>query len=113
MSDAFAVTEKVSASTRIHALAARLFRYRHVTGRDIGNVGEVIRARQAGRLHLVMTCEEVKAVLGALDRRQEVDGRAHVRREVSFDAWWISFLTCHPVSCEGSRACCTGRPQQP
>ncbi len=58
-----AVTEKVSASTQNQALAALLFLYRHVVGRDVGDLGEVIRARKPERRPVVMTREEVKAVL--------------------------------------------------
>jgi hypothetical protein len=41
-----AVKEKVSASTQNQALSALLFVYRHVLGREIGDLGEVIRARK-------------------------------------------------------------------
>lgn len=58
-----AVREKVSASTQTQALSALLFLYRHVIGREVGNLGEVIRARKPTRLPVVMTREEVKAVL--------------------------------------------------
>ncbi|MDP3089556.1 MAG: integron integrase [Nitrospira sp.] len=61
-----ALTEKVSASTQNQALSAFLFLYRHVNGRDIGDLGEVIRARKPERLPVVMTREEVKAVLANL-----------------------------------------------
>ncbi|MBN1506660.1 MAG: integron integrase [Sedimentisphaerales bacterium] len=61
-----AVKEKVSASTQNQALSALLFLYRHVIGREIGNLGEVIRARRPTRLPVVMTREEVKAVLANL-----------------------------------------------
>jgi len=61
-----AVTEKVSASTQNQALAALLFLYRYVVGRDIGDLGEVIRARKPERLPVVMAREEVKAVLANL-----------------------------------------------
>jgi len=61
-----AVKEKVSASTRNQALSALLFLYRHVYGRDVGDLGEVIRARKPKRLPVVMTRDEVKAVLGHL-----------------------------------------------
>ena len=60
-----AVHEKVSASTQTQALSALLFRSRHVIGREVGDLGEVIRARKPTRLPVVMTREEVKAVLGA------------------------------------------------
>lgn len=42
-----AVKEKVSASTQNQALAALLFLYRHVISRDVGDLGNVIRARKA------------------------------------------------------------------
>ena len=61
-----AVKEKVSASTQNQALSALLFLYRHVLGREVGDLGEVIRARKPQRLPVVMTKEEVKAVLGCL-----------------------------------------------
>ena len=58
-----AVKENVSASTQNQALSALLFLYRHVLDREIGDIGEVIRARKPKRLPVVMTREEVKAVL--------------------------------------------------
>ena len=61
-----AVQEKVSASTQNQALSAILFLYRHVIGREVGDLGEVIRARKPTRLPVVMTREEVKAVLANL-----------------------------------------------
>lgn len=61
-----AVNEKVSASTQNQALCALLFRYRHVIGREIGDLGDVICARKPKRLPVVMTRDEVKAVLDHL-----------------------------------------------
>jgi len=61
-----AVKERVSASTQNQALSALLFLYRHVLNRKIGDLGEVIRARKPKRLPVVMTREEVKAVLANL-----------------------------------------------
>lgn len=61
-----AVTEKVSASTQNQALSALLFLYRRVLGREVGNLGEVMRARKPTRLPVVMTREEVKAVFANL-----------------------------------------------
>jgi len=61
-----AVKGKVSASTQNQALSALLFLYRHVIGREIGDLGEVIRARKPARLPVVMTREEVKTVLANL-----------------------------------------------
>jgi integron integrase len=61
-----AVKEKVSASTQNQALSALLFLYRHVIGRQVGDLGEVIRARKPMRLPAVMTRQEVKSVLANL-----------------------------------------------
>lgn len=61
-----AVERGVSASTQTQALAALLFLYRHVLGREVGDLGEVIRARKPKRLPVVMTREEVKSVLANL-----------------------------------------------
>lgn len=61
-----AVHAKVSASTQNQALSALLFLYRHVIGRGVGNLGEVIRARKLTSLPVVMTREEVKTVLANL-----------------------------------------------
>jgi site-specific recombinase XerD len=61
-----AVKEKVSASTQNQALSALLFLYRHVIGREVGDLGDVIRARKPTRPPVVMTRDEVKAVLSKL-----------------------------------------------
>ena len=58
-----AVKGKVSASTQNQALSALLFLYRHVLGREVGNLGTVIRARKPKRLPVVMTRDEVRKVL--------------------------------------------------
>ena len=62
-----AVKEKVSATTQNNALSALLFLYRYVLGREVGDLGDVIRARKPQRLPVVMTREEVKTVLGCLE----------------------------------------------
>lgn len=61
-----AVKENVSTSTQNQALAALLFLYRHVLGREIGVLSQVIRARKPRRLPVVMTREEVKSILANL-----------------------------------------------
>ncbi len=61
-----AVKEHVSASTQNQALSALFFLYRHVLGRQLGNLGDVVRARRPKRLPVVLTRPEVKAVLGNL-----------------------------------------------
>jgi integron integrase len=61
-----AVKEKVSASTQNQALSALLFLYRHVLDREIGDLGEMIRARKPRHIPVVMTRDEVKSVLANL-----------------------------------------------
>jgi integron integrase len=61
-----AVKDRVSASTQNQALSALLFLYRYVLNREIGDLGEVIRARKPRHMPVVMTREEVKAVLAQL-----------------------------------------------
>jgi len=61
-----AVRERVSASTQNQALAALLFLYRHVLKREIGDLGQVIRAKRPRRLPVVLSRDEVKAVLANL-----------------------------------------------
>ncbi|MBN1355998.1 integron integrase [bacterium] len=58
-----ALKVKVSASTQTQALSAILFLYRHVLKQEIGNIGDIIRARKSRRLPVVMTKEEVKQVI--------------------------------------------------
>ena len=62
-----AVAAGVSASTQNQALSALLFLYRHVLGRPPGDLGAVVRARRPSRLPVVLTREEVRAVLAQLD----------------------------------------------
>lgn len=61
-----AVNQQVSASTQTQALSALLFLYRHVYGFDIGELGDVVRARPSMRLPVVLTREEVRSVLAEL-----------------------------------------------
>jgi integron integrase len=61
-----AVQEKVSASTQTQALSALLFLYRHVLFYELGDLGEVTRARTPKRLPVVLTRDEVRLVLGAM-----------------------------------------------
>lgn len=62
-----ATVEHVSASTQTQALSALLFLYRHVIGREVGELTGLVRARTSRRLPVVLTRDEVRAVLGALD----------------------------------------------
>ena len=62
-----AVRENVSASTQTQALCAILFLYRHVLGRDLGALDGLVRARTPDHLPVVLTPEEVRALLARLD----------------------------------------------
>lgn len=62
-----ALRKKVAASTQNQALSALLFLYRYVIGREVGDLVEIIRARKPVRLPVVMTRNEVKAVLANLN----------------------------------------------
>lgn len=64
-----AVNRRVSASTQNQALNAILFLYKQVIGRDIGLIQGVVRAKRPERLPVVMTREEVQAVLRRLSGR--------------------------------------------
>ena len=67
-----AVKERVSASTQNQALCALLFLYRYVIDRPLGELGEVVRARRPKRLPVVLTREEVKALLNNLKGEQRL-----------------------------------------
>ena len=61
-----AVERQVSASTQNQALSAVLFLYKHVLAIDIGAVPSVVRARTPERLPVVLSREEVAAILKQL-----------------------------------------------
>lgn len=62
-----AVERHVSASTQNQALAALLFLYREVCGCDPRWLDGIVRAKRPERLPVVLTREEVQALLAALD----------------------------------------------
>jgi integron integrase len=62
-----AVSERVAAATQNQALAALLFLYDSVLHRPLGRVEGVVRARRPRRVPVVLTREEVRAVLDSLD----------------------------------------------
>lgn len=61
-----AVDGHVAASTQNQALSALLFLYREVLGVELPWLDEVVRARRPERLPVVLTRDEVRAVLGRL-----------------------------------------------
>src|SRR5664280_1830410 len=58
---------RVAASTQTQALSALLFLYREVLGRPVESLGAVVRAKRPERLPVVLTRDEVRAVLARLD----------------------------------------------
>jgi len=64
---ALAVEGRVSASTQNQALCALLFLYRHVLDQNLGWLDEVVQAKQSHRLPVVLTRQEVRVLLGALE----------------------------------------------
>jgi len=61
-----AVEGHVAASTQSQALSALLFLYQQVLKQDIGWIEEVVRAKQPQRMPVVLTSDEVAAVLRQL-----------------------------------------------
>jgi integron integrase len=61
-----AVEEGLSASTQNQALAAILFLYRHVIFYELGDLGDIARARKSKHLPVVLTRDEVRDVLGEM-----------------------------------------------
>jgi integron integrase len=57
----------VSASTQNQALNALLFLYREVLEKPIGYINGVVRAKRPGRLPVVLTRQEVRALFGRLE----------------------------------------------
>ena len=61
-----AVEGKVAASTQNQALSALLFLYRHVLHQDLPWLEDVVRARRPKHLPVVLTRDEVRAVISRL-----------------------------------------------
>jgi len=69
-----AVRERIASATQNQALCALIFFYRHVLGRKLGLLADLVRAKQAGRLPIVLTRGEVQAVLSRLAGRHRLVG---------------------------------------
>ena len=61
-----AVHGKVASSTQNQALNALVFLYKHVLDIEIGELGDVVRAKRPQRLPVVLTAEEACNVLAHL-----------------------------------------------
>lgn len=70
-----ATEENVSASTQNQAPAALLFLYGRVLGSDAVNLEGMIRAQKRKYLPMVLTVEEVRAVLKHLDGTEALVGQ--------------------------------------
>jgi integron integrase len=70
-----AVGRDVAASTQSQALSALLFLYREVLGQELPWLDEVTRAKKPKRLPVVLTPDEVHAVLAALPGTHALMGR--------------------------------------
>lgn len=57
---------RVSASTQNQAFNALLFLHKHVLQSELGNMGATIRAKRGQKLPVVLSVDEVRAVLGQL-----------------------------------------------
>jgi integron integrase len=64
-----ATAAHVSASTQNQAFNALLFLYRDVLGQEFEWLTDVVRAKRPRRLPVVLTRQEVKAILGVLEGR--------------------------------------------
>lgn len=62
----------VSASTQTQALSAVLYLYKHVLKVDIGWIDGITRAKRPERVPIVLTREEVAAVLARLEGRERL-----------------------------------------
>ena len=62
-----ATKKRVSASTQNQALCALVFLYKHVLGREAGELEDVVRAKRRRRIPVVLTRDEVRAILRHVD----------------------------------------------
>ena len=63
---ALADRAQLSASSQTQALSALIFLYREVLNVDPGAIGDIVRAKQPARLPVVLTRDEVRALLDRL-----------------------------------------------
>jgi integron integrase len=62
-----AMKQRVSASTQNQAFNAVLFLYRHVLGKETGNLGNTVRAKSGQKLPAVFTVDEMKQLFGQMN----------------------------------------------
>lgn len=61
-----ATRENVSAATQNQALSALVFFFRNVLNKELGDFGDVVRAKRSSRLPVVFSRDEVRRLLGQL-----------------------------------------------
>jgi hypothetical protein len=62
-----AIGRNVTASTQNQALSALLFFFQHVLARELGELGETVRARTGRKLPIVLSREELRRLLAATE----------------------------------------------
>ncbi len=67
-----ATDKHVSASTQNQALSAILFLYKHVLHRELGDFGNVIRAKRSKKIPVVFTNIEVRAIINHLENEKRL-----------------------------------------
>jgi len=70
-----AVRREVAASTQNQARAALVFLYREVLGRQLEGLDAAVRARTPVHLPVVLSCDEVRALIAELEREHALIGR--------------------------------------
>ena len=70
-----AVAENVAASTQNQALAAILFLYQAVLAKDLDRIDGIVRAKKPKRLPVVLTRDEVRALLGRISGTPKLAAR--------------------------------------
>ena len=62
-----ALKQRVSSSTQNQAFNAILFLFRHVLGRETGDLGDTVRAKRGQKLPVVLTVEELRKLLSHMN----------------------------------------------
>jgi integrase len=62
-----ATKKRVSASTQNQALCALIFLYKHVLGRPVGELADLVRAKRRRRAPVVLSRDEVREILRRVD----------------------------------------------
>ena len=70
-----AVERNVSSSTQNQALCAILFLYRDVLGEEVPWLGNLVRARRSERFPVVLTIQEVRALIGRMNGTSQLIAR--------------------------------------